>query len=77
MTDILERLRETRTGKTTSPDWPYGLLLDAADEIEQLRFDVNLLSMIVSVLEGKDDNPTDTDDTDGHPKGFRESALCD
>jgi len=77
MTDILERLRETRTGKTTSPDWPYGLLQDAADEIEQLRFDVNLLSLIVSVLEGKDDNPTDADDTNRHPEGFRESALCD
>jgi hypothetical protein len=37
MTDILERLRDTRTGKTTSPDWPYKLLQDAADEIERLR----------------------------------------
>jgi len=61
MTDILDTLRQR-----------YRLdpvIQDAADEIEQLRFDVNLLSMIVSVLEGKDDNPTDTDDTDGHPKG--------
>ena len=69
MTDILDTLRQR-----------YRLdpvIQDAADEIEQLRFDVNLLSMIVSVLEGKDDNPTDTDDTDGHPKGFRESAFCD
>jgi hypothetical protein len=69
MTDILDTLRQR-----------YRLdpvIQDAADEIEQLRFDVNLLSIIVSVLEGKDDNPTDTDDTDGHPKGFRESALCD
>lgn len=44
MTDILERLRETRTGKTTSPDWPYGLLLDAADEIEQLRGALQLIA---------------------------------
>ena len=49
---------------------------EAYEEIEQLRFDVNLLTLIVSVLEGKDDNPTDTDDTVGHPEGSGQGALC-
>jgi hypothetical protein len=68
MTDILERLRETRTGKTTSPDWPYGLLLDAADEIEGLRNDVDFLLFLLEIG-GDNDNPTDADDTNGHPEG--------
>lgn len=67
MTDILERLRETRTGKTTSPDWPYGLLQDAADEIENLRSDVEFFIHLLGLL--PNDNPTDTNDTDGHPEG--------
>jgi len=66
MTDILKRLRETRTGKTTSPDWPYGLLLDAADEIENLRSDVDFFMFLLGLT---NDDPTDANDTNGHPKG--------
>ena len=49
---------------------------EAWEEIEQLRFDVDLLTLIVSVLESEDDNPTDADDTAGHPEGSGQGALC-
>jgi len=67
MTDILDTLRQR-----------YRLdpvIQDAADEIENLRSDVDFFIHLLGLL--PNDNPTDTDDTDGHPEGFRESALCD
>ena len=38
--DILEKLNDTRTGKSSDEAWPYGLIWEAADEIERLRDDL-------------------------------------
>jgi hypothetical protein len=59
MTDILDTLRQR-----------YRLdpvIQDAANEIENLRSDVDFFIHLLGLL--PNDNPTDTDDTDGHPKG--------
>lgn len=59
MTDILDTLRQR-----------YRLdpvIQDAADEIENLRSDVDFFIHLLGLL--PNDNPTDTDDTDGHPEG--------
>lgn len=59
MTDILDTLRQR-----------YRLdpvIQDAADEIENLRSDVDFFIHLLGLL--PNDNPTDTDDTDGHSKG--------
>lgn len=70
MTDIIERLRDTRTGKTTSPDWPYGLLRDASDEIENLRADVDFLMGLLNMMsEAADDDTVNADDPAGYPEG--------
>jgi hypothetical protein len=67
MTDIVDTLRQRYRFDP--------IIQDAADEIENLRSDVDFFIHLLGLL--PNDNPTDANDTNGHPEGFRESALCD
>ena len=59
MTDIVDTLRQRYR---LDP-----IIQDAANEIENLRSDVDFFIHLLGLL--PNDNPTDTDDTDGHPEG--------
>jgi len=58
MTDILETLRKRYPLDPT--------IQDAADEIENLRSDVDFFMFLLGLT---NDDPTDANDTDGHPEG--------
>jgi hypothetical protein len=58
MTDILETLRKRYPLDPT--------IQAAADEIENLRSDVDFFMFLLGLT---NDDPTDANDTDGHPKG--------
>jgi len=58
MTDILETLRKRYPLDPT--------IQDAADEIENLRSDVDFFMFLLGLT---NDDPTDANDTNGHPKG--------
>jgi hypothetical protein len=59
MTDIVDTLRQRYRFDP--------IIQDAADEIENLRSDVDFFIHLLGLL--PNDNPTDTDDTDGHSEG--------
>ena len=59
MTDIVDTLRQRYRFDP--------IIQDAANEIENLRSDVEFFIHLLGLL--PNDNPTDTDDTDGHPEG--------
>ena len=58
MTDILETLRKRYPLDPT--------IQAAADEIENLRSDVDFFMFLLGLT---NDDPTDANDTDGHPEG--------
>ena len=58
MTDILETLRKRYPLDPT--------IQDAADEIENLRSDVDFFMFLLGLT---NDDPTDANDTDGHSEG--------
>jgi hypothetical protein len=58
MTDILETLRKRYPLDPT--------IQAAADEIENLRSDVDFFMFLLGLT---NDDPTDADDTNGHPEG--------
>jgi hypothetical protein len=58
MTDIVDTLRQRYR---LDP-----LIQDAADEIENLRCDVDFFMFLLGLT---NDDPTDANDTDGHPEG--------
>jgi hypothetical protein len=58
MTDILETLRKRYSLDPT--------IQAAADEIENLRSDVDFFMFLLGLT---NDDPTDANDTNGHPKG--------
>ena len=58
MTDILETLRKRYPLDPT--------IQAAADEIENLRSDVDFFMFLLGLT---NDDPTDANDTNGHPKG--------
>ena len=58
MTDILETLRKRYPLDST--------IQDAADEIENLRSDVDFFMFLLGLT---NDDPTHANDTDGHPEG--------
>ena len=66
MTDIVDTLRQRYR---LDP-----IIQDAANEIENLRSDVDFFIHLLGLL--PNDNPTDTDDTAGHPEGSGQGALC-
>ena len=59
MTDIVDTLRQRYRFDP--------IIQDAANEIENLRSDVDFFIHLLGLL--PNDNPTDTDDTDGYPEG--------
>lgn len=59
MTDLVDTLRQRYR---LDP-----IIQDAANEIENLRSDVEFFIHLLGLL--PNDNPTDTNDTDGHPEG--------
>jgi hypothetical protein len=58
MTDIVDTLRQRYRFDP--------IIQDAANEIENLRSDVDFFIHLLGLL--PNDNPTDTNDTDGHPE---------